>query len=106
MGGTSRIAVKGGMSPALRRARRGFAQWRRTKRGREPIPGDLWSLAARAASELPALRGVMPNREGLWDQRKHTHDLCNRVLAGPGIQLSAQHQAENGPRQQLPRYSG
>ena len=51
MGGTSRT-VGDRVSPALRRAKGAFEQWRRTKRGREAIPDRLWALAVRAASEL------------------------------------------------------
>ena len=36
-------------APALVAARRQFQKWRRTKRGREPIPRPLWSVAAKVA---------------------------------------------------------
>ena len=40
-----------GTSPALIAARRHFQKWRRTRRGREPIPPMLWAVAVEAAAE-------------------------------------------------------
>ena len=87
MGSTSRVGAKKGIPPALRQAKRGFERWRRRKRGREPIPDELWALAARAASQLGvsrASRALRLNHTALQSEvRKRGNGVATDLEADP-----------------------
>ena len=101
MGGTSMVGVKGGTLPALKRAERRFEQWRRAKRGREPISDGLWAAAARAAAEIGvnrASRALGLNHTALQAEvRKRTNGPAREREAVPEFLSVPLPMAGGGP---------
>lgn len=87
MGNASKVGVKREMPRTLRQAKQGFDQWRRTRRGGQAIPDELWAVAAQAASELGvnrASRALRLNHTALQSEvRKRAGAVATEQEAVP-----------------------